>query len=387
MAITQKQIPSAYSSLNDTLQFVVESDNTAQPNFKFIFEVYRGVTKVATVKLWPYPGTNLCAFNAANIIRSYVNSLSFKGSQAFLTNVDEQDNILSNYEVKYGEEYGSPVTSYLALATSGVQIAYNYGKEFGSSKSISDYVDKYVTDRPLVAFLAMGENLFVPYWNPVGDVITVDVITYDATGGVLTSDSTTTSNALSLLNIGSTAINALLPGLIIGGVAKYIVRIVETEQDFEVRVACPGLYGSKNIVFLNRWGCFESFVFRGKSRKSYDVERKEYGTNEERLQTTGSIGMTPFISGSSNVYLGTAQQHLASRKFKYKLTSEFLTDQEFDWLSQLVCSPVIYLEDSGKYIPVKVTGSSYDYKTRLNDKLNPLEIEIEILKTYNPQYL
>ena len=75
----------------------------------------------------------------------------------------------------------------------------------------------------------------------------------------------------------------------------------------------------------------------------------------------------------------------ASRfKEKLKISTDLLSDDDYDWLVQLVVSPLVYLEDQNTIYPVVITNTNYEYKKYINDRLTSLAIDIEfgnMLKT------
>lgn len=52
MAITHiKNIPQQYRTVYNPIEYVALSDETTEPRFKYIVEVYDGVTKIGTLKV------------------------------------------------------------------------------------------------------------------------------------------------------------------------------------------------------------------------------------------------------------------------------------------------------------------------------------------------
>lgn len=392
MAITERQKPGSYYPAHNELFFVVESDNTAQDNFKFIFEVYVDATKVATVKVWPSPGTIYGVFDASEIVSSYLNNLYFKVHTNLMTSITADGNFSRSITVKYGEEYGSPVTSYLNLADSGAITIYNYvnNNSFISiDNQLTDFQNKWLTENRSI-YARLGDNIYLSYFNTSGIGIGFSVNKYDAAGNQIGSALATTSSAAALtqLNIGSHRINTYSAGFIDSSVHSYTVYTGYDLSGVRVYLDCFKPYTNYHLVFLNRLGGYESFWFHGKAGKSIDINRKTFGKNPFDLD---GYEMTKFNAGNGRVVRGKEQTNRVGFNYKYHLTSRFLTDAEFEYLYQLVTSPVIYLEmiDPGNsscyYMPVKITASNYDFKTYVKDKISPLELDIEVLKDYKSQ--
>jgi hypothetical protein len=68
------------------------------------------------------------------------------------------------------------------------------------------------------------------------------------------------------------------------------------------------------------------------------------------------------------------------------LVSDYVREQDYTWLGQLVASPIVYMEVRGAYFPITVTDTNFEYKTEKADQLYNLEINIEVAKYNNSQY-
>ncbi len=53
-----------------------------------------------------------------------------------------------------------------------------------------------------------------------------------------------------------------------------------------------------------------------------------------------------------NRYNETTFNYAIQHKDKYKLTSDWVNEQDYSWLAQLVSSPIVYMEVLGAYFPV-----------------------------------
>jgi hypothetical protein len=118
------------------------------------------------------------------------------------------------------------------------------------------------------------------------------------------------------------------------------------------------------------------------SRRTIDIEKKSYTQKGYSMDASGVIS----FKNSNNVYNEQKSTYSSTFSEKLKLTTDFLTDTEYTWLSELVLSPLVYIEEDGYFLPVTIGQNNYEFKKRVNDKLTPLAIEIEYGGTYNAQY-
>ena len=71
---------------------------------------------------------------------------------------------------------------------------------------------------------------------------------------------------------------------------------------------------------------------------------------------------------------------------KIKLTSDWVSQIDYDFLYQLVSSSSVYLEVQSMYLPLYITTDNYEFKTEAIDKVFNLELEAEIPKNINSQF-
>jgi hypothetical protein len=87
-----------------------------------------------------------------------------------------------------------------------------------------------------------------------------------------------------------------------------------------------------------------------------------------------------------NRYNETTFNYAIQHKDKYKLISDWVSEQDYSWLAQLVSSPIVYMEVLGAYFPVTISTTNYEYKLESADKLFNFEIEIEVGKYLTSQF-
>jgi hypothetical protein len=58
------------------------------------------------------------------------------------------------------------------------------------------------------------------------------------------------------------------------------------------------------------------------------------------------------------------------------LNSNFITEEEAQWLKQLINSPRVWMFDT-QLIPINVRTSEYEQKYHINDKVFNLTLEVE----------
>jgi hypothetical protein len=122
-------------------------------------------------------------------------------------------------------------------------------------------------------------------------------------------------------------------------------------------------YVPQYLYFLNPLGGFESVRCSMASRDKYSVSRKQFKRNNYTL------------TGNTFAYDKTkhGMTSYATEKTKQVvLNTNWLNEVEFEWLQDLIASPVVFLGD----IPVNITDTNYEVFDYI-DGPNNLQITVE----------
>lgn len=391
MAITVNKEPGTGESLHYPLWHVVESSNVAQPGFQFVFDIYISATLVARVKQIPRPDNLMGVFDAAPIVRNYMNNY-FTANQQTL---DELLYLLANpfvkYTVKYGEQYAG--TLFPNLTTTEYK-AYNcypklfragvYGPLFGRQYSI-------ITDRDKTIYMPRTGRLIIPYLNDeAGTDIGVQIERYDLDGVFISNNgfNLTELAELVLLSFSPDNINDYLPGFIDNTVGSYKITIVgdpmanTTSETYTVVFNCSK-HEPEYLHFMNAYGGFDTMVFDRVNRLNESYERRKHEQSGFQFDDNDSWGD---YNPNSNVYYEQKINHAIDHTYGAKLVSDYVNDTDYQWLTQLLKSPQVYYEKDNFLYPVTIKDSKWEQKKTAADKLFNLEMEIEFSHTLNSQF-
>ena len=387
--ITELSTPPAYSSAHDRAIFLVSSNNSTYDNFKFVFDIYVDSTKVATIKRWCIPGTSIGVLDVADIVRAYLSNIYFFPNVNVITNITSNGFFRKSFYIKYGEEMGTPPTAYLNMLTSATFWLYNYANDidkYPNYVQLSMYDGNWLTNNPKVISIDRSDKYYLSYFKTVGGSRTFSIKTYNEAGVLQSTHTQISANDLIQLGVGCYQINNLWPGTINDTISYYTIDDgVGNVVRFNIDAPCR--YKQKHLVFLNRLGGYESAYFRGKSMRSMEIEKKTFGKNNYRVFGFDQYSAGYSLLETTGVPVSERQPSSVMKKYKQRLSTDFLTDAEFTWLGELIASPAVYMEmsSSGFFVPVNITNSNYEFKTRSMDGINPIEIEVEFLNTFTSQ--
>jgi hypothetical protein len=137
-------------------------------------------------------------------------------------------------------------------------------------------------------------------------------------------------------------------------------------------------FPGKRLHFLNEMGGFDSFNFLMDTKRRQATERKTYQRQPSNIKTGYNATTHKFEAITRNFDTKYTE--------KLSVTSDFLYDHESKLLSELLTTPLAYIEDDGSLyggtgtvlIPANVTTLEYEIKKTVVDKLFTSDLEIEL---------
>ena len=403
MAITINSVPATYPSMHDDLWFVASSTNVGVTNFKFVYDVYINGAQVSRNKIFPSPSAegSYGVFNASPMVRAYVTNYFEPSGSSVL--VASNDKIKVDYQVRIGEEVSGAVTPNLA---SGSYSAYNYyaplfGDIFTENGDIplvlsnyydnlliENYTDDWLSDRDNSDItIEYGDQFFITFLKITGGTykLWVQPTNEDGTLGTAVSGALTMAGQFNLFNFQAAAINAWHGSDIITentyGYNVYISLGAATTRVLRFRQVCNPKYRQYNLHFLNRLGGYDTMAFRLVNKRRSEFQRSSYRRNPYQLSNGTMTNIDTY-----NKYNETTFNYAIQHTDFYMLTSDWVNDQDYAWLAQLIASPIVYMEVQGAFFPVTIRNTNYQYKYKVTDRLFNFDLEVEVGKYLNSQY-
>lgn len=397
MAIVVKTAPATYSSVHGDLLYVVHeatkaNDPVTYPDYRYIADVYAGSELVTRLKAYPQPDTKMGVFNVSNIFRNYITPVFNPTANQFLAQVMGAGDWNVSGTVVFGEEYDFVL--YPATITGVGRTFYGHynGRLIGLSTNLLAEAN-YLSARPRTTSIYRDtNNSYIPYFNySASNSVLVTVTLYDINNNVI---STKTANEtigeleyIGIINIGVAGINEFMTGTgsVTDDTAYYTVSLTslfEPAQTIRVDLLCEPKYTVYTLHFLNRFGGFESRDFTKVSRKTIDIEKKDFGKLPYSVNASGEVS----YYNSNNVYNETRSVYSSQYGEKMVLNTAALTDEEYTWLGDLILSPMVYIEMEGYFIPIVISQNNYEFRKSINDKITNLTLELNFGDQLNAQY-
>ena len=358
MSITIHQTPTGYPSAHSELWHVVESTNKATAGFQYVFDVYDGATMLTRVKNSPYGTDKLGVIDLQKVVQALV---ATNKAPALDLNDFAADTVFSwsnDYDVRYGEVSGGVLTANIA---SGTYKVYNrYPRKPWDNKRTEINGGQLLTNRPVNSNFYEGHPVVLSYFAASGQTW--------AKVGPSTDNYTGDNNAVVFSWNPTADLTFQLSGSVSG--------VVNT---LNLKKRCSK-YKPQTLMFLNAYGAWDSFTFvHGKLMT--DVERKMF--ERQRWEVSGNA----ITDNTSGVYHEKRKVYAGEYTQKMVLTSDILSTGEYDWLQELVVSPLVYWIDvqNEKLYPVTVENSNYELKQDQIQKADVLELTI-VFDSQNIQF-
>lgn len=356
--------------------FVISSDNTSQPNFKFVCDIYIDAVLIKRLKRPKHPDFTSAMFDVHRIVESFVSD--DKGTDAtdgFYRNT----NSWCKYYLSFGEEYGldsSGVTVYPDLDTSQNIYAYcsaidslDFVGYDGDNYLLKNSTKKFHHSFPLYydgmrgALLERGQyfNLYMATYttNAIDKLV---IITYDDSRSMIDeyqidNDWVTIgadSNRFLRCAIGYNANNIGAGKLTTGtqpiftSEVKYfkvytintVLGVSSEELYFEYSDACSS-FDTFEIHWLDPLGGFNSFVFTHAHTENIKIDRKQY------KQQVGTMSASLFtVTKADRGY----QNYFTSSNSELKVRSGWITEDMFSFLRYMKESPQVFIRSGSDFI-------------------------------------
>lgn len=407
MAITIQSSPATYSSMHDDLWFVASSTNVNQTAFKFVYDVVINNAQVSRNKIYPSPSAegSYGIFNASPIVRAYVTNYFEPSGSSIL--VASNDKIKVESQINIGEEYlvsGNLITT-LNLASASLS-SYNYYpplfadilftnnntplvlSNYYDNLLLENFTDDWLTERDTDEItIEYGDNFYATYLKITAGSYEawVDVVNNAGTVVDTASASITLTGEMNLFNLQAGHINTWAGRTLIDenvyGYEVYLKLGVAESRKLKFVQKCYPKFQQYNLHFLNRLGGWDTMKFALVNKRSSEFQRASYRRNDWQL-----TGNTMSNIDAYNKYNETTLNYAIQHKDKFKLISDWVSQQDYEWLAQLVASSICYMEVQGAYFPITISDTNYEYKLVVSDKLFNFEIQIEVGKYTTSQF-
>ena len=384
MAVTINQEPQLISPAGNYLTFTFDSDQTGQANFSFYVEVYINSSFHSAHTIFPESSAN-GRIDVSGILKTYVDS------QIPTDTIDtDYTNAIKEYAIIVYEKYGTPPINQ-ASATSTTLKLFNsslrYPEFLNWDYSLYDpslvQGSYFLTSFPRTEkhYVRFVENLYLGSFCSTPASITLFIELFDINGNSIISDNyALTQTDFTLINVGPQVITnfTTITQNDFDQCYRYYVYIdysgaSNTETYFIYMDHDCTRYEPVRLVWLNKYGVWDSYTFKLLSQESSDVTASRY---------EGEPGEWNLSSYRYTLSKGMTRTYHKRAVDKLLINSDWIKEGVQNWLvRELYESPQVYIQQRDASLElVNVTNTNYTLKQRRKDGLIQEQILLE--KTY-----
>ena len=406
----QQPTPSANKAI-----YIVSGSNQASGNFRYVADIEDNASnKLARLKCDKLPDGN-GFFNISDVVKTLIVPAKPNPVAGW-----QDAQVAQEYNIEFLEEYGTPpvVASGSTSASGIVWKAYFPQQAIPTTSGYIGNVGNALTNKADSYTLRTIDHDFIACMKSVSDSFRV-TIQYNANTDFFRSynvDGTNVSGAISgLFNAGPAGILALTSGQTsdnLPGIVNFNKTAEECFAYYRERTTADGAvaelnpcaqsefldlvpaelfsatytlifttdstaktttftktitiddcerYPSQIVYFRNALGGVDSYTFKMTNRTTLNANRAIFNKNSDIYGTTS--------------YDQVFQTQYTER---LNLNSDWLTDAEFAWLKEMFLTSECWVMQNGSLVEAVVNANSYNVSTRAVDRLQQLNIDIDI---------
>lgn len=385
MAVTFTQTPTTPNGTQSTIIYGVNNLTNA-PQAKYVCDIYESgnSTKLVRIKQ-PANNSGYGVFEITNVLHDYTD---YDQPWTTSTIVNSQNSNTKTFSIEFGEEFGTSLTSSLYVSASQITdelVMYPAVTDpiDGFNWDSGSYFTDFLSNSPINLYVRPEDYGTLSKMNIVGsNISSYDIIVFDENQNTIASKTITntygTTNEFDKLvhlptgpqNFKDDATLSILTG------SNWHAYGVYTTPSRGARIYyrldnCIEENGTQ-FAFINRLGVYDYYTatLTKTETESYAQDTYEQ-TFVDFSTTTGTIPYNKSRRGTT-VYNKTIDSLFTAQ-------TDWLNQEQADWLVELFQSPSVYVKYGDGFIPVIITNTETTKKTNpRGQKLFTYKIEYKL---------
>ena len=360
MAITIIEQPQSHTPIYNDMVVLTSSNLTANPKFLFGLDVYVTLEGFGDSYLGRLKSPAVANLYSPSLdVRGFFNIKEFMKSSGYFATKNNYWLADISHKIKLipGEEYAASASGAATYYPSSANIEY---VGFNGALRLDEFRQFVPTDlintTTIAASSGIGQYILSSYTQPK-DILksTLNELTFLCNGGTNTRALITYFNGNALISTQTVAVttanktditvNASFNSLAVPtNATKYTVALerisngndLSSTYTYNLIDACSK-YPTLNVYFQNKWGAYDSFIFNKKSTKNDSINRKTYQKQDRYINTYNS-------------YDPAIRTYDSEIKTKHTLRTDWVTEDQMTWLSELVESNNVQFSYDSEFI-------------------------------------
>jgi hypothetical protein len=390
MAITIVRQPTYPNVTGTNLVYTVTSTRTSEPQFQYVMDILQGSTIVTRVRQFPNPA-GAGVFDIHRIVGDYLDIDEIWKT----TSAVNGSNMGKEFAINFGEEWGTSSTSSVILYNGTTDAPGNPARAGNAITVFAGVVDPnngsgynfntapYYAIKPLSKYpfnntgtynadtakpIAVTDYFTFSYLNnPADEVEEVIIKTYTATGSLLATsvlDVSTANVTGSIVHIPVGPKNMIDKGSTYASQfnANWAYYSVETAFEISSGTKFAGWfkreqechYDRVRFAFVNSLGVWDYYGFNLPVSKTTNVTRSKV---TRPFVDYSSADSTYDVNRRGHDYYNTSYED------RFIVTTNYIDQDTAKWLSDLMESPSVFVQEENNFLPIIITNTSYTHYT------------------------
>jgi hypothetical protein len=449
MAITIQQSPTQPNMVNNNLLYAVTSNSSSAPQYQYVADLTLSGSNTVLQRIKQQPNPNAVGvFDMGSIINNYLDSDNNWKATPFATASQAAKRFQVKFGEQYGTSSSSSVILYTGVGAVTGSPAVTASNYFYVANGLVDPNDKVnwnfpsasyftgsavsttttfskqyaLTNAPLTQSIQDGEYATISLFNgnfngsstAAQDIYIVDVTVYDATGSEIDQFDLTNTTAngggprtsisqvwsavaasqtagTQLLTVGIGPQNLANNGntlpsdwayYTVNAYGQAAASTTNTSGSYAslkfVKQGAQCGYDGVRFAWKNEFGVWDYYTFTLQNDKAFGIERANYEQTFVPYSSDYPVPYSKQRRGTVNYYNKPIQTQVAN--------SNWLTQNEADWLRELFFSANVFYQDGSDFYPAVITSVDLTEKTNPRTQKNfQYAIQFQVANQINPR--
>lgn len=370
MAVSVLQNPSSPNASNNNLVYTLSSSLANEPQFRYVIDVYENGSSELLTRLKTYP--NISGNTNVDVGRELNDRIEYDYNWKATGSVDPVTAV-KTFNLRFGEEYGTTISSGRTIYTGSLDYPIKVfpGTVYKNEETISpQFGSNILSNTPEAYFQPPYEDLLYLGYD---DYHTITLYDPSATvtvyvNGPSPTNFTVSANAFGTVGVGpqnlkdygisEASVNTAYRITTVVGSITYSL-FLPTYTNYEAFVGCSTEY--TRFAWINHYGFWDYYNVFNPLRKTSQVNRSLYERPFVRYED--SIASYD-ISNRGNT------QYKTDYIDTFSTTTNYLTKEMSQWLTEMFNSPEVYIQKDGEFIPIIITNTNE--QVNMNSSRNKL---------------
>ena len=376
MGVIFNQIPQAYTPSDNPIVYAFSYDNyTFEYNHVFKISVTLDSVLIGVFDYFPivndlnyYTGY----IDVSNIVKSYIDKAT-TNQTGIVADAANYGLLSVNVNCWFSLSTNDAATDQLEEATASNIYVFKgslSNKELNNwsygDYSVGGSSRKFLTDNTNIVELRESDETYLQIITD-GTSCEVEIRLYTSAGVLIDTNSVSLLTCkISQIKLSTTLLETIFAPSSVASAAYFNVRIKSTggvltySQTKRININREGCFNGKNLVWLNKFGAYDTFTFTYNNILKSDVQSKSYG------KKFGSFNGTTYDLNTKDTGSLT---YLKTITDKIQIVSDWLSQVEQNFVVQVYESPLVYINEGTLYENIEIENSSYQFKQAEHEEL------------------